>query len=630
MPENSADEDRNTPDRNREAGVWLKRFGRRVKKELTLVGKCARSASPDRSSAGVLFLVLFAFSLTCVLSRYLVGSQTDRFPTYAVPLLIVGYEVAGVVCLTLIWRFAQPCRDCNTDADQLQPWHRLIRDNIKLFGIVLFYFAIFVFDLFRWIAELQCVDAWMACASGDVRAEHVADLVYPLARGIYLFVELIVCVRFNEVDFYQNTPVLAGLAVVQATNLSGWLDALVNESDVFASYRNATYELSRCFNATDDVNASVSEHFVRCFRHTTGEFELLESASPYLYPFIVEYLMLVMECVADWFFSDAYRHHHGTTPSRPEHVAAAATTADDEGGTELRSVASVEATSDERRPLQEPDAAASRASTSDSAVQSVDDRCPDDDVRLIDVERRTSTTSTERCPQPWCRWLGLDRCPPVLFSVILPLIASFLFVIFGIYSFSLGQIGYRDVFMYYRIGFWVWLSLAALAGYAVSREFPSGPMNPNGFEYFVILSCIGPILQSIFTIVANVQTDAVPMGIFLAEEVTNIVHICVQVMFYAYAKSIRIRTAGGGDDENRFAARCKLSTLRIVISSFALCNFALWVEDSFIETRNSEKSWQKQYYNNWPVIYNIFNPLALVFRFSSVLLFLNVFFEKGR
>jgi len=111
-----------------------------------------------------------------------------------------GTEGVGVLCLVLIWRFARPCTDCTeADSDPLQPWHRLIKHNIKLFGIVLFYFAIFVFDLFRLIAEIQCADAWLACASGEVRAAHMADLVYPLARGIYLFVELIVCVKFNEV-----------------------------------------------------------------------------------------------------------------------------------------------------------------------------------------------------------------------------------------------------------------------------------------------------------------------------------------------------------------------------------------------------------------------------------------------
>jgi len=156
-------------------------------------------------------------------------------------------------------------------------------------------------------------------------------------------------------------------------------------------------------------------------------------------------------------------------------------------------------------------------------------------------------------------------------------------------------------------------------------------MNPNGFEYFVILSCIGPIMQSIFTIVANVHMVgfAAPTGMFLTEEITNILHICTQVVFYAYAKSIQIRTFADNEITERELRR-KRSILMGVISYFALCNFAIWVEDSFIETHSSATSWQKQYFDNWPLIYNTFNPLSLVFRFNSVLLFLNVLFDKRR
>jgi len=60
-----------------------------------------------------------------------------------------------------------------------------------------------------------------------------------------------------QVDLYQNTLVLAGLAVVQATNLSAWMDALVSESAVFSSQLNATYELSLCFN-TSLVNVTTT------------------------------------------------------------------------------------------------------------------------------------------------------------------------------------------------------------------------------------------------------------------------------------------------------------------------------------------------------------------------------------
>jgi len=66
------------------------------------------------------------------------------------------------------------------------------------------------------------------------------------------------------------------------------------------------------------------DHLLRCFCRSTGEFSLLVDSSPYLYPFIVEYLMLVMECVADWFFSDANKHHHQHHHHRGDGDAAAA------------------------------------------------------------------------------------------------------------------------------------------------------------------------------------------------------------------------------------------------------------------------------------------------------------------
>ena len=59
----------------------------------------------------------------------------------------------------------------------------------------------------------------------------------------------------------------------------------------------------------------VPDHSVECFGRATDEYKLLQSASPYLFPFVAEYLMLVMECVAGWFFGDAGRRR-ATPPTK--------------------------------------------------------------------------------------------------------------------------------------------------------------------------------------------------------------------------------------------------------------------------------------------------------------------------
>jgi len=199
--------------------------------------------------------------------------------------------------------------------------------------------------------------------------------------------------------------------------------------------------------------------------------------------------------------------------------------------------------------------------------------------------------------------------------------------ILGIYNFVLSEVDYRNVFIGYRIGYWLALSLAVLIGYIASSSFPSERMDPNGFEYFVTLSSIGPILQCILTFVANVLSgDAlVPTGTFVTEEISTIVEIGIQVVFYAHVKTVQILPTDDNEDSDRKRRRLILMG---VIWYFVVCNFALWVEDSFIETRVSETSWQKQFFDSWPLVYNIFNPFTLVFRFNSALLFLNVLFDK--
>jgi len=497
---------------------WFGRLKNWLADEITLFARCIRSSSPDRSSAAVVFLVIIAGCLTCMFCSYL----KPTFPKNVVPWLIISFEfAAAIVCVLLILCKARPS-DGVTDGD-LQPWHRFIRRNIKLISIFPFYFAIFIFDVLRLIASVTCIDAWVACNSVEDRVVHRDDLLYPVARTVYLFVELLVCVKFNRVHIVnQTTLVLAGLAIVQATNLSVWLDALLHESNVFPPERNWTYELSICFN--------ISDHFRHCFLRTTGEYQMLESASPYLYPFIMEYLMLVTECVADWFFSDAAGRN-----DEAEHV---------------------------QQPQQRSEATGTRASSLFAPVTW---------LQWVFAGWFTSGTETviaaPPAPQP------RDRRLYFLVGLVILLILSIVFVMLCVFEACLDyDIKYRDIFTGYRIGYWIILLLAALIGYASSRRLPSVHTNPNGFEYVVILSCIGPIMQGIFSIVAIVHKVSVPTGMFLTEEIIHILQICAQVVFYAYAKDIQIQPLADRSGNHQI--------LMGVMLHFAMCNFALWAEDS--------------------------------------------------
>jgi len=537
------------------------------------VRRLEEAVSPDRAVALLLSLVLFAFSLTFTLSRYL--SASSRFPNYAGSWLIIVFEIIAIVVLVLMWVW--PCahvvhndNDAHLPPD---PWHRVLRHNIKLFGSVPFFLLIVAYDIIRLFAGFNCRDAWLACSSLVVRNEHIVDLVFPFIRTIYLFCEMFICVKYNEVNFRQRWTLLLGLAWIEATNLSGWVDALVDESVVFTYHRNWTDEISRCFRGT---NASISTHVVQCYSRTTAEYRVLESASPYLYPFIMEYLLLVMECVADWFFSDAIV------------------------------------------PVQ-PLAGADNAQQHQDVIQPQPAQEGADEVQLAEHDNAVLVVDAaghERFCADVC------RCPWIFISIILTFIVSIIFVIVGICNYL--HDGYRIGFMYYRLVLWLLFSLPAFISCRLFRQHLRKSTNPNGFEYFVVLSCIGPILQCIFTIVANVQTKifVAPAGLIMTEQIANIAQVVTQVILYRAAKRIHIH----GNDQVEL--HCKRMLLLSILSCFVVFNFAMWFNDSFIETRSSANAWQNQYFYNWPVIYNICNPLTLMFRFNSGLLFLDVLLEK--
>ena len=537
---------------------------------------------PQRLSALLLFLLVFAISLALTIGEYL---GTERFPKYRVSWLIVSLEVIASVVLVCL-ATTKPAH-VDLDDDDRQPWQKLIRRNIRLFGIVPFFFAIFVFDSFRFCFNLKCSDAWTACASGDVREEHMADLLSPVLRFVYLLIELIVCVKLNEAVFSQNLPILLGLAIVEATNLSCWLDALVDESIVFSSESNWTYELSRCFNGT---NASVSDHFIQCYSHTSPEFHLLEFASPYLYPFIMEYLMLVMECVADWFFSDA------------ENLESAALTAKEPAGVnaELEDFSAGDRQGDNELLI--PGTPTGRDNYC----------CP-----------RFFFAILNRCTRVFnCVVVVPTRCPCFFSYVVVIVLLGVLFLVLGIFALFVGNIEYWNTLITYHLIYWTLMILSAVIGYVVSFRFPPGSTkNPSGFEFFVILLSLGPIMQCILSTVAITRTEdfLVPTGLFVIEEMLNLVQVVVQVFFYEKTKTARTQSQG---------SEVSGAILKCIIVSFIVCNFALWVEDSFIETATWTTSWQKYYFEKWPLVYNIFGPMSLMFRFNSALLFLNLLFDS--
>ena len=151
-------------------------------------------------------------------------------------------------------------------------------------------------------------------------------------------------------------------------------------------------------------------------------------------------------------------------------------------------------------------------------------------------------------------------------------------------------------------------------------------MKITGFEYFFLLCMLGPMLDCTFTVIANLSTsdDVSPIRMNLADEILNVVQIITQTAFYFLARSKVV--AIGRDD----VAKDKRNAFKVILLSLIYSNLTMWVLHLFVVANNVEKSFQTNFYKSWPFMYNFINPIVLMYRFNSVLMFTDIFLEMPR
>jgi len=191
---------------------------------------------------------------------------------------------------------------------------------------------------------------------------------------------------------------------------------------------------------------------------------------------------------------------------------------------------------------------------------------------------------------------------------------------------------YGDTFTSYRIFYYsLFIVYMIVGGLLVSRvfgikrllcakEWPNGLKCPNGLEWLFILSCLAPITYNILSCIANFRTpnEVVRTDLTGAKDILNIIEVVAQTYFYFLAKSLV-------EEFRQFdAQRNAFTTILLLLAS---SNGTLWVMRSFVLAHHVGTSFQVSYYPNWPFIYNILNPIVLLYRFNSMFMFADIFLK---
>jgi cell division protein FtsB len=532
----------------------------------------------------VLFFVLTSIAVAPTISYYMKNKEgkmlDSMFLLWTPSLVLIVLTLCAIIIMVwlLICAEITPKKHRTRDKNFVRRW---LEVNLILIGLMLFFVAFVLLDVIGMVADCKCVGSVFSfCGNIHVKVFRALEICYRPVRILFALAAVSFCCKLRNRKLVRCNTSLIGLAVMQSATLGLWVDSLIDESLHVSQASNCTQSMyaNACSLEIAGSNYFKNESY-RCITMESEMYQLLQTASPYLFPCSIEFLLLFAKGIAGWFFNSV----------RPE----------------------------EERPLLEQN-----------------------EIANAEGEKRQAVDEQQVLYEFRFPWFAL--------AILLSIVGNVVFLSMGIaacYSEHDSKL-YNKVFSVYRIGYWIVLTSSAIFGYFLTKRFvtqrletaaarlPYRRTKVTGFEYFVTSCISGQVVFLALTMIANIGTneEISPTVFYLFEEVLNLVEVIAQIVFYFYAK----RVAAGMMNpcfrpewpSRLFLVKKKYFEMSLIL--LVVSNFTLYVEDSFVETRSIEKSFQKNFYADWPFIYNVFNPIILLYRFNSILLFTKLYLKQPK
>lgn len=571
--------------------------------------------SYDIACSAVTCTLLLTLSLTCSMSDFMktLHSKSVGVLSWATDALIILLLLTAVAVMIALMCFAKWAESAagHRERPGAAPWKQWLRIHLNLIGLVLFFLACASLDIIGLVADGSCIAVVShACSRNtSVVVGRYLDIVHRVVRMIFALNAVVFSYKFRTGRFIRCFRTLIGLALIGTAALASWINMVLEESMWTLAVGNASAVVDggRCFE-TNETDRNV----IDCVTKNTSVYQLLERSSPYLYPLYIEFLLLFAECVGDWYFGSL------------------ATTTD----TSLNTCEASQPTTARYIDISNPEER--RRNGLNYSSYYCDTDFDEESTTLMTADHSARRTVFSWDPRQCCAFDCVNRLKKYPCSVL----AAMTCVVANVVFILLGVVAYRDtdettfqyyqnVFVGYHIFYWMLLTGCTLVGFLLARLLlPDGwqtmmkKTQPTGFEYFFIVCTVGPFLYCTFSIIANCGAAN---KLSVVDGLLAVLQIIAQTVFYFVAKSLATTISAernfGRDSSTRRA------TFKAILLAMAFSNLALWAEDSFVETRNTKKSFQMQFYDNWPYIYDVFNPLVLMYRFNSIVLYTDVFIE---
>jgi len=538
-------------------------------------------------SAVVLFFLLASPSI--VLSLFTVVSDDFKTSCADVPkICTIVLMFLGFIAMLAFLRMPKQKEDTGMKLRDQHTRRHFFHSYVSLVGITTFYFQGIVFDINSIIGGFDCQPLWSVCDNGYVIRYHVVDLIFYFVRPIFMGLECAVCGMMVFYSFAQTARVTYSVAIVQAANIAICFQAMVSES-----YHHQNHDTSleinflstSCWRQEQNNSWSdcptpgndTADSTDCCWPKDNPLLKWLEKYNPLLYPVIIEFSLLIGEVMLGKMYE---RRHTSSDDTR----------------------------SDTTRQERVPDVADEEEDGSVSDVTTADNGSPHQSQYLPSHLRITPHSFDRR------------RTLIVLF-IIFPVVSSVIGTVI-VYKrddpnrplVKLSETPY-DWFVITMCLVFIFVAtvyLLVIPGYSYNNS----SAHISGLDYLSLFASAGSLLLITRRLISSLVSHS--RANFIIKQVAEMGQVCVQVVFLyktVYMDSEVVR---------QWNKIIYINFMFIALYASTL-NMAFWSMNS-VNPRESYVDIDQA--GEWGTFDAIVGPLNILFRFSSLLIFVSTYLHN--
>src|SRR6218665_1107656 len=283
-----------------------------------------KNASGMQQMHSVAILMLMLIIVTVTFTQSLSPSMILNGDSSVAQITLIFCMIAGLIVILYLFVFhrkitlevRQASHNVSTRTQQV---NIILSKSLSVVGMSFFFPFACTLHLCYIVAATTCDAQWRTLSklcSAEVFETYLVDVLYHLTRIVFTGAELLFCLQFRKTCFTSHPLPRLGLMLIMAVNIALWFESLIRETEDRVAVDEINLGKVHAFCTVTPVNESYNEtiRLQQCLNETSGIQKMCRDATSFLYPFTIEFSLLVGEFMAHKFFSCKDRHNESQHP----------------------------------------------------------------------------------------------------------------------------------------------------------------------------------------------------------------------------------------------------------------------------------------------------------------------------